>query len=185
MHRGACGRMTAPRRRRGAPGSVGLRPPSPGAHPDPAVPPAPALGGVRMSTARSGSLTKQRSALRITKSRGHRNQSGTHLVRPSNCLNDPDHLKERKPVARELLLGDPARLSRARCTLGSLSAFMKHLKPSSSPSRGAPTRRAAPRATSTTSASIPFRRAADRGGAPGGDGVRGPEPGARGARGAD
>ena len=37
-------------------------------------------------------------------------------------------LEERKPEARELLLGDPDRLFRARCTLGSLSAFMKHLK---------------------------------------------------------
>ena len=37
-------------------------------------------------------------------------------------------LEERKPEARELLLGDPDRLFRARCTLGSLSDFMKHLK---------------------------------------------------------
>ena len=37
-------------------------------------------------------------------------------------------VEERKPEARELLLGDPRRLFRARCTLGSLSAFMKHLK---------------------------------------------------------
>ena len=36
--------------------------------------------------------------------------------------------EERKPEARELLLGDPERLVRARCTLGSLSGFMKHLK---------------------------------------------------------
>ena len=36
--------------------------------------------------------------------------------------------EERKPEARELLLGDPQRLFRARCTLGSLSGFMKHLK---------------------------------------------------------
>ena len=35
---------------------------------------------------------------------------------------------ERKAEARELLLGDPERLARARRTLGSLSAFMKHLK---------------------------------------------------------
>ena len=34
---------------------------------------------------------------------------------------------ERKAEARELLLGDPERLARARRTLGSLSAFMKHL----------------------------------------------------------
>ena len=37
-------------------------------------------------------------------------------------------VEERKPEARELLLGDPDRLFRARCTLGSLSAFMKHLR---------------------------------------------------------
>ncbi len=37
-------------------------------------------------------------------------------------------LEQRKPEARELLLGDPERLFRARCTLGSLSDFMKHLK---------------------------------------------------------
>ena len=36
--------------------------------------------------------------------------------------------EERKPEARELLLGDPERLERARRTLGSLSSFMKHLK---------------------------------------------------------
>ena len=35
---------------------------------------------------------------------------------------------ERKAEARELLLGDPASLARARRTLGSLSAFMKHVK---------------------------------------------------------
>ena len=87
LHPGMRGRMTAPRRRRGAPGSVGLRPPSRGAHPDPAVPPALALDREQMSTTRSGSLTKQRSALRITKSRGHRDQSGTHLVlRPGNSV---------------------------------------------------------------------------------------------------
>ena len=33
-----------------------------------------------------------------------------------------------KPERRELMLGDPKRLSRARRTLGSLSHFMKHLK---------------------------------------------------------
>ena len=33
-----------------------------------------------------------------------------------------------KPEARELLLGDPERLSRARRALGSLSCFMQHLK---------------------------------------------------------
>ena len=37
-------------------------------------------------------------------------------------------VEERKPEARELLLGNPGRLFRARRTLGSLSAFMKHLK---------------------------------------------------------
>ena len=37
-------------------------------------------------------------------------------------------VEERKPEARELLLGDPRRLFRARRTLGSLSDFMKHLK---------------------------------------------------------
>ena len=37
-------------------------------------------------------------------------------------------LEERKPEARELLLGSPNRLLRARRTLGSLSDFMKHLK---------------------------------------------------------
>ncbi len=37
-------------------------------------------------------------------------------------------LEQRKPEARELLLGDPERLFRARCTLGSLSDFMKHLR---------------------------------------------------------
>ena len=37
-------------------------------------------------------------------------------------------LEERKPEARELLLGDPHGLRRARRTLGSLSNFMKHLK---------------------------------------------------------
>ena len=38
---------------------------------------------------------------------------------------DPDAAKA---MARQLLLGDPARLARARRTLGSLSHFMKHLK---------------------------------------------------------
>ena len=37
-------------------------------------------------------------------------------------------VEERKAEARELLLGDADRLFRARCTLGSLSDFMKHLK---------------------------------------------------------
>ena len=37
-------------------------------------------------------------------------------------------LEERKPEARELLLGSPNRLLRARRTLGSLSDFMKHLR---------------------------------------------------------
>lgn len=36
-------------------------------------------------------------------------------------------VEERKPEARELLLADPARLLRARRTLGSLGDFMKHL----------------------------------------------------------
>ena len=36
-------------------------------------------------------------------------------------------VEERKPEARELLLADPARLMRARRTLGSLGDFMKHL----------------------------------------------------------
>ena len=36
-------------------------------------------------------------------------------------------VEERKPEARELLLGNPGRLFRARRTLGSLSDFMKHL----------------------------------------------------------
>ncbi len=35
--------------------------------------------------------------------------------------------EERKPEAQELMLGDPARLEKARRTLGSLSCFMKHL----------------------------------------------------------
>ena len=37
-------------------------------------------------------------------------------------------VEERKPEARELLLASPARLLRARRTLGSLGDFMKHLK---------------------------------------------------------
>jgi len=37
-------------------------------------------------------------------------------------------IEERKPEARELLLGNPDRLMKARRTLGSLSDFMKHLK---------------------------------------------------------
>ena len=37
-------------------------------------------------------------------------------------------VEERKPEVRELLLGNPGRLFRARRTLGSLSDFMKHLK---------------------------------------------------------
>lgn len=36
--------------------------------------------------------------------------------------------EERKAETRELMLGDPERLERARRTLGSLSGFMKHLK---------------------------------------------------------
>ena len=36
--------------------------------------------------------------------------------------------EERKAEVRELMLGDPERLERARRTLGSLSCFMKHLK---------------------------------------------------------
>ena len=37
-------------------------------------------------------------------------------------------VQERKPEVRELMLGDPERLERARKTLGSLSSFMKHLR---------------------------------------------------------
>ena len=37
-------------------------------------------------------------------------------------------VEERKFEVRELMLGDPKRLERARRTLGSLSCFMKHLK---------------------------------------------------------
>ena len=37
-------------------------------------------------------------------------------------------VEARKPELRELMLGDPKRLARARRTLGSLSNFMKHLK---------------------------------------------------------
>ena len=37
-------------------------------------------------------------------------------------------IEQAKAEKRELLLGDPTRLARARKTLGSLSAFMKHLK---------------------------------------------------------
>ena len=37
-------------------------------------------------------------------------------------------VEERKAEARELLLGNPGRLFRARRTLGSLSAIMKNLK---------------------------------------------------------
>ena len=37
-------------------------------------------------------------------------------------------VEERKAEARELLLDDPERLTRARRTLGSLSCFMKHLR---------------------------------------------------------
>lgn len=37
-------------------------------------------------------------------------------------------VEERKAEKREMLLGDPDRLERLRRTLGSLSAFMKHLK---------------------------------------------------------
>ncbi|MYD97007.1 MAG: transposase, partial [Gammaproteobacteria bacterium] len=35
--------------------------------------------------------------------------------------------EELKPERRELMLGDPGRVARARATLGSLSHFMKHL----------------------------------------------------------
>lgn len=35
---------------------------------------------------------------------------------------------QRKPELRELMLGDPDRIARARRTLGSMSDFMKHLK---------------------------------------------------------
>ena len=37
-------------------------------------------------------------------------------------------VEELKPERRELMLGDPKRVARARCTLGSMSHFMKHLK---------------------------------------------------------
>ena len=37
-------------------------------------------------------------------------------------------VEELKPERRELLLGDPKRVARARCTLGSMSDFMKHLR---------------------------------------------------------
>ena len=37
-------------------------------------------------------------------------------------------VEELKPERRELMLGDPNRVARARCTLGSMSHFMKHLK---------------------------------------------------------
>ena len=37
-------------------------------------------------------------------------------------------VEELKPERRELMLGDPARVARARANLGSLSNFMKHLK---------------------------------------------------------
>ena len=37
-------------------------------------------------------------------------------------------VEDLKPERRELLLDDPKRVARARCTLGSMSDFMKHLK---------------------------------------------------------
>ncbi len=37
-------------------------------------------------------------------------------------------VEELKPERRELMLGDPARVARARSSLGSMSHFMKHLK---------------------------------------------------------
>ena len=37
-------------------------------------------------------------------------------------------VEELKPERHELMLGDPNRVARARCTLGSMSHFMKHLK---------------------------------------------------------
>ena len=37
-------------------------------------------------------------------------------------------VEELKPERRELMLGDPKRVARARCTLGSMSHFMKHLR---------------------------------------------------------
>ena len=37
-------------------------------------------------------------------------------------------VEELKPERRELMLGDPKRLARARRTLGSMSDFMKHLR---------------------------------------------------------
>jgi len=37
-------------------------------------------------------------------------------------------VEELKPERRELMMGDPKRVARARCTLGSMSHFMKHLK---------------------------------------------------------
>ena len=90
MHRGACGRMTAARRRRAAPGSVGLRPPSPGARPT--APTAPALGGSADGGHQVRTIDEGPVRTQDTKSRGHQNQSGTILVWPSNCLNEPDHL---------------------------------------------------------------------------------------------
>ena len=40
-----------------------------------------------------------------------------------------------KPERRALMLDDPNRLARARCTLGSMSDFMKHLEAADSPAR--------------------------------------------------
>ena len=37
-------------------------------------------------------------------------------------------VEELKPERHELMLGDPNRVAHARCTLGSMSHFMKHLK---------------------------------------------------------
>ena len=42
-------------------------------------------------------------------------------------------VEELKPERRELILDDPGRVARARCTLGSMSHFMKHLRIESSP----------------------------------------------------
>ena len=119
-----CGRMTAPRRRRGAPGSVGLRPPSPGARPT--APAAPASGGNADGGHRSRTIDEGPVRTQDTKSRGHQNQSGTILVWPSNCLNEPDHLSVMMVLVTVQSVGeDPGRLFMERTVLFDIDRVRK------------------------------------------------------------
>ena len=90
-----------------------------------------------------------------TKSRGHQNQSGTILVWPSNCLNEPDHLSVMMVLVTVQSVGeDPGRLFMERTVLFDIDRVRKL----SDPQRWGADRSVACRHTR----SVPARTARDR-----------------------